>query len=153
MMLDDLKKKWDKENCRSIPASEDEVRGFEQAKSIQLPTDFRNYLLELNGTVENGDAQIFEFYPLDKLKAWDESDWVIPKNTPSWFKPEEFFIFADYLISCWAYAVRLSANKNDGGLIVVLGGTNFIVAANTFTDFIELYLADNKQIYAPFSAK
>jgi len=60
-----------------------------------------------------------------------------------------YFIFADYCLWCWGYAIRLTSNSEDANPIFVTGsrpGLGWIVASS-FTEFLELYLTDRAELY------
>ena len=148
LAIDVLKKKWRAENCSYTPASASEIHDFERERKIVFPEDFKRYLLEVNGTKVDGDSNLFEFYPLDRLETWIEKKWTIPPRAPNYFVANEFYVFCDYMISCWAYAIRLG-NDQDSGEVLACGWLEFTKIADSFTDFIELYLADDERIYPP----
>jgi hypothetical protein len=90
LTIDELKKKWRAENCSYTPALASEIHDFERRRKIVFPEDFERYLLEVNGTKVDGDPNLFEFYPLDRLETWNEKKWTIPPRTPNYFAASEF---------------------------------------------------------------
>lgn len=115
LVTDELKEKWRGENCSYTPASASEIQDFERRRNIAFPEDFKRYLLEVNGTKVDGDANLFEFYPLDRLETWIEKKWTIPPAPPASFEASEFYVFCDYMISCWAYAIRFGKDQASRG--------------------------------------
>jgi hypothetical protein len=60
------------------------------------------------------------------------------------------YVFADYLDWCWAYAILPSKMPADESPVFVLGKAELpIKVANSFLEFVELYLADSPTIYDP----
>ncbi len=126
------------------PASFQAIEQFETTYSVQLPDDLRKTLDLFNGTGRwgGGDKFMFglwsvqEFVPLSeaypKARCFDE--------------PESYFLFADSMIMCPAYAIRLSNDTSgenpilrvysDGGSYVYEPEEGF----DSFSEFIEEYL-------------
>jgi len=58
------------------------------------------------------------------------------------------FVFADYLDWSWAYAIRLLATPSESGHIFMIGKQETpIQIAESFSDFVELYLVDSPILY------
>jgi hypothetical protein len=55
------------------------------------------------------------------------------------------------MISCWAYAICLDNTESAGGEVIACGWREFAVIADSFTEFMTLYLLDDRRIYPPVS--
>ncbi|CAN5581848.1 hypothetical protein BH10ACI4_BH10ACI4_18520 [soil metagenome] len=148
-MFLDLRRKWEAEDCIYTPATMQDIELFELQNEVHLPKDFRSYFLELNGTKTDGDSQLLEFAPLNKLQTWRHLNWTTPPQAPSGFDADKMYIFCDYMISSWAYAICLDASESKGGKVTSYGWITEEIIAPSFSAFIDLYLADDRSIYPP----
>lgn len=55
------------------------------------------------------------------------------------------FVFSDYLVWCWGYAVELDQIGSDG-VVYQVAGTPKRKVADSFTEFLKLYLIDSEGI-------
>jgi hypothetical protein len=132
--------------AKGVP--EVDVRTFEVRHGITLPSDFREYLARLNGHVQRGgvdvDREGFAFWPLERIQPLPLvcSETAVP--IPPVERPECYFVFADYLQWSWAYAIRLGPTNN---AIIFVGAGNGEVIADSFTEFVRLYVVDSPALY------
>jgi hypothetical protein len=85
------------------------------------------YFLAVNGTNDNwADDCLLAFWPLQKVKPASE--------------PAGLFIFADHSVSACEYAIRLSQTESEPCPVVVIGGPEPRVVADSFSEFVEIYL-------------
>lgn len=145
-LFDRLEKYWyygpgEVNSSRPRCATPDEIAAFEIEHSVKFPDDFREYLLRFNGTHCNGDAQMLAFWQLDRLEQMSPQKSNLPEA-------ERHFIFADYMISCWEYAIYLGDTPELQNRIVLYGYPGQPVVAQTFSAFIDLYLQNPKLVYA-----
>ena len=99
---------------------------------------FANRFLRLNGISE--DSEVFCFWPLQRLKRFDRS-------APIVLHSEGYFYFADYLIECWYYAIYLGRDPCFQNRVILPDFPNKPVIANTFSEFLELYLLDSPTLH------
>jgi len=132
-----------------------EICRFESRYSVNLPSDFRDYLLHMNGMDEyppdSHDRDGFSFWALGRIRtvAEESTSHQSGRDWGSFPGADSLFIFADYLDWSWAYAIRLSAGDSERSLVYFIGMQDPVVIADSFTDFVDLYLVDSPIIYGP----
>jgi hypothetical protein len=128
------------------------VLEFESHYGVVLPADFREYFLDVNGMLQRGgqdcDPNGFAFWPLGHVKSVREEYAEHSTALPEVPEPHVYFVFADYLQWCWAYAIRLYDKPVGSNLIITVGTLKTRVIASSFTEFVGLYLWDAKELYA-----
>ena len=130
---------------------ESSVRRFEVQNGVILPGDLRSYFLQVNGMLpdarEDCDLTGFCFWPLERVKSVTQElsrhSSLMPRNA----EDHLHFVFADYLQWSWAYAIRLTDSATGPNPIIYVGTPEPKVVANSFTQFVELYLKDAKELY------
>ena len=127
-----------------VVASESDLEAFEQNNGVRLPADLRKYFLELNGTDGDGDAQIFRFWPLGEIRRVDRKDFAL-------LDADSYFLFADYLMESWYYAIYLGNDPFFQNRVILTGFPRNPVVAQTFSEFLELYLRDEPKLYGQLS--
>ena len=131
------------------PASEAELLAWEQRYGVRLPSDLRAYFRELNGTARHQqfdrewDEDMIRFYPLEDFRPLGEEtpDTAVPNAT-------DFFVFADYSIWAWGYAIRLMPAEAAGEVHVVYDSETVRVASS-FSEFVRGYLARDYSVTSP----
>lgn len=139
-------------NFASNPLKETEIRSFEKQNELTLPKDLIEYFSILNGTNNEYDDKFFKFYSLDHFKKIGEvyEDW---KGIPKHFnivnilpEHEKYYVFADYEINLFAYAIRLHNNIEEENEIIVSCGDEYRKIANSFSEFLDLYFEDSIEL-------
>jgi hypothetical protein len=113
--------------------NEADLDAFESRHGVKLPADMRSYFRILNGTgstYADGDDFLLCFWALEKLEP------VIQRTGDG----ARWFVFADHSISVIDYAIRLTADGTGSNPIVAVQHKQQV--AGSFTEFVELYLAD-----------
>jgi hypothetical protein len=77
------------------------------------------------------------------LRANEEDPGIVQVAVPPVPDPQAHFVFADYLQWSWAYAIRLGTSGNP----VIFVGAEGGVVANSFTEFVALYVQDAEALY------
>jgi hypothetical protein len=128
-------------------ASEAEIRSFESRCGFELPGDLRIYFRRVNGLVQRGgfdvDEDGFAFWPLEDVQPLLTVCTKYQQPVPPVPDPQAYFVFADYLQWSWAYAIRLGTSGNP----VIFVGAEGPVVANSFTEFVALYVQDADPLY------
>ena len=103
-----------------------EVSRFETNHGIEFPDDFRQYLLRAKGLPVNGDHEVFDFWPLERLERYEDTS---------------IFIFADYLVECWWFGIDLSPGSDHS--VFLSGAHGGWVLMGSFADFVALYVHED----------
>ncbi|MEN9865282.1 MAG: hypothetical protein RL748_872 [Pseudomonadota bacterium] len=140
---------WRKDTCVSLqpPVSDTTILEFERSHNVILPSDFRYYLSNLtngfNQSANYQDGNGFNFLPLECLYAvskFDTSDFKASNG-------RDYYVFCDYLDFCWAFAIDFNGSDTRGNIVVVGAGNPFPIVSKSFSEFIELYRADDARLY------
>ena len=125
----------------------EQIMDFEAKYGVRLPDDMREYFSVVNGMDQSehwmADDNFISFWALDEVKPLAEE---MPECVCE--SADSYFVFADYSIFAYAYAIRLSAAGNESHPVIVTYDRP-VVIANSFTDFMEQYLRGNKNILFP----
>ncbi len=146
-----LKEIWISDVHENMP-SDEEITAFELRNNIVLPADLKAYFQQLNG-IEAYDYLFFRFYSLKEFKSIDDElkDWSgVPdysKITNTLEDYAEYYVFADYMIYSAAFAIRLHEESSIKNEVLAIIGDEYKLIADSFTEFMDLYLADSEQLY------
>jgi hypothetical protein len=150
--IDSLLRKWRGEGVAvGRPNSPDEIRRFEETHRVQIPEDFRNYLLAANGTGDS-DSNGYWFWPLEQIRSALDDLKTHRCYTNAVLNPQlaQFFIFADYLQWSWAFAFRFSEGEAPTSEVFRVDGNHLVLrVAGSFGEFVGLYLSDSRELYEP----
>jgi len=149
--IESLKALWIEERIPIRPgASPEALAEFEARYGVVLPPLLRSYFEAMNGMVASLDDWAYDrdmnrFWPLAEfVPIRDFQNWGA--ETPAWMG--RWFGFADYSINCHAYAIRLSADPDEGGPVALWDfGAGLYSCAPTFARFVEAYLIDRDEIF------
>jgi SMI1 / KNR4 family (SUKH-1) len=122
----------------SARASQQEINAFEQKYDVVLPADFREYFLRLNGIEE--DSEVFCFWPINRLRPVDLKTFNV-------LQAGQYFYFADFLVECNYYAIYLGNDPFFQNRVVIPDSSKNCIVAQTFTEFLEVYLRDDPKLY------
>jgi len=148
--LNQLRSKWLEENVKwGSVAGDDDLLLFQKKNNVILPPDFAEYFKSLNGTGGECTDRLYEFYAIDRIKnIVDEfGQWNgIPNyrnlsNTLS--DPRSLYVFANFNINLLAYAIRLYSFNSSQNEVFVICGDDYKKIANSFSEFLELYVRDS----------
>src|SRR5437773_2776930 len=107
-----LRATWERGGlCVPPGVSSDELRDFERRYNVLLPVSMCEYFQVTNGNGDMGKDG-FSFWSLDTVKLVSE-ELVDPIHTDRLDYPL-CFVFADFLLWCWAYAVQLGPDLKSG---------------------------------------
>ena len=147
-----LKDKWWREGVyKFIPSDIEALKKFQTDNYVNLPTDFLEYCIQINGTGGDCNNELYEFYSIDRIKRFSDTfrDW---KGIPEYEmlldseEVQDLFVFGDYLFNLCAYAIRLSPDRLDKNEVYVFCGEHYKKITNTFSEFIDLYLNDSMEL-------
>ena len=122
---------------------------FEQENNVIIPSDLKDYFIFFNGTNGEYTDDFFRFYSLRdfkdveaELSSWSGSpDYSKITNTLN--DAKEFYVFADFTFNMFSYGIKLGPKLNTSNEVIVIAGSQFRKIANSFTEFLELYLSDS----------
>jgi hypothetical protein len=130
-------------------ASSAALLAFEARHAVKLPSDMRDYLLQLDGTggswPDDQDPKGFSFWQLIQIRP--VNDELASKGLSALPGLERYFVFADFLTWLWAYAIQLDAKESLVNRVVLIGKDHPIHVADSFSEFVDLYLQNSSRIY------
>lgn len=144
-----VRQQWAEEGILpGTPATPAELEAFEARYGVRLPDDARAWFLTLNG-VEHGrdgpmDGLYVTFWNLSQVRP-------VPDEVPERRFPgaDRHLVFADYLLWCDAYALRLPDEAGAPTPVVVLGAGAPVEVAPSLTAFLEAWLQADAGVLAP----
>jgi hypothetical protein len=142
---------------RNLPiqkaCKEDDIRSFETRYKIALPPDMREYFLNVNGMTTNfpgyQDDDGFSFWPLERVRTIAEDNEAPALRHLRLTEEDSFFLFCDYMDWSWSYAVKIPPAPGVAEGIYLLCCRNPVKIADSFSDFVALYLGQSGQLYPP----
>lgn len=130
-------------------ASSTDVEALEKRYSLQLPEDFRAYLIHAAPSTTFMDDIGTQWWALSEIKSISDE---CQNGPPGQINPEieqekgAYLIFSDYLLWCYAWAICCSNGPNRGK-IALIGGLPDAFVADNFRDFLLLELSDDQAIH------
>jgi hypothetical protein len=153
--VDALLRKWKTEDVRIGDANtQRKIENFEQGHKVRLPQDFKLYLLRANGMrpgiPHDTDKNGYCFWPLERIRSVANEFREPQHRAKEIHRPElaSYFIFADYLQWSWAYAIRIAETDTDTSIVFRVDAPQTIwKLADSFAEFIDLYVVDSVRLY------
>jgi len=115
-----------------LGALREAIREFE-SRYVKLPTEMRDYLLQLDGTSArwpvDQDARLFSFWQLAQIRP--VNDELASYEVPPIAGFERYFVFADFMDWSWAYAINRgwSSASRRSTASAACGGVGLLVGA------------------------
>lgn len=135
-------------------AEEAEIAHFEAHYDVRLPEDFRQYFYAVNGMggsrSEVMDNSLLCFWSIEDIKNVAEEYANFPQSI---LEPASLFIFADYCIESFYFAIKLSRDPHQPTPVYWMGNLPEPKLADSFSDFAEIYLADAELVINPHRDK
>jgi len=132
---------------------EDDVRSFETRHRIALPPDMREYFLNVNGMAPywpgDQDKEGFSFWPLERIGTIAKENEALGRPFSRLTEEDSLFLFCDYMGWSWAYAVKILPGSGAAEGIYLVCCHNPVKIADSFSDFVRLYLEQSDQLYPP----
>ncbi len=150
----ELQYRWDlPAAARYVKITDDDMLLFRSTKNLTIPADLAEYFKILNGADDEYDEKFFKFYSFEQFESVDTkfrnwggaAEYRNIVNTLE--KPETCFVFADYTLHLFSYAIRLYEDASKINEIYIICGDKHKIIAHSFHEFITIYLADSDLIY------
>jgi hypothetical protein len=152
-MKDDLwsrvSKRWSDSGISRSGVSDAEICAFEARYRIVIPADVRQYFARLNGTGDDMDGETYRFWPLAEVKpVHEELVGFRGIQYPDRYAYPDCFVFADYMISSWLYAVKLTRDATQPAPVyrVTASEVPGERMADSFCDFMSRYANDPNSV-------
>jgi len=116
------------------------IKVFEEKYHVALPSDFAEYLQAVDGTGSNGcDKNLFSFWSLSEIRPVHD---VLGATHPHRFAYPNCFVFADWSINCWVYAIRVTSDTTFEGPVYRVGDSVISgrMEADSFLEFMMKYV-------------
>jgi hypothetical protein len=127
----------------SEPASAENIEITEKRLDISLPIELREFLLQHNGTTEMSDIGMWSFWSCSEITNYSQNTgkkyFTAVSNIPAELRGDRLILFADAMIHAPVYGVYLAPGEPYHGSVFELTGQT--VSANTFSEWIDLFLA------------
>lgn len=126
-----------------------DVEALEERYSLQLPEDFRAYLLHASPSATFMDDIGTQWWAANSIASISDE---CPDGPPGQINPEierekdVYLVFADYMFWCYAWAICCSNGPNRGK-VALIGGLPDTFVADSFSDFLRLELTDDLAIH------
>jgi hypothetical protein len=141
--IDRLKARWVADGLTLRPgASSEALDAFEATYGVSLPSLLRDYFASVDGTGDDSDGVFMRFWTLAEFMPIEEYHSCGPGEAVGF---ENWFYFADFMISSHNFAVRLTSDPTDGGPVMFADGGLYPLAPS-FSAFLERYLTDRESL-------
>jgi hypothetical protein len=130
----------------------DVLRALQDRYRIQLPDDFAAYVASASPREDWMDDFGMIWWGAERIKSLrdecgDESPGGQP-NAKIGDEADQYLVFADFLIWCYAYAICCSDGPNRGR-IALIGAQPDRFVAGSFSSFLTLAAQDSPLIHSP----
>lgn len=122
------------------PAPDGTIDALCRRYDLSLPVDFRAYLSFSSPKWENWDDNMGNWWPVERIRnAPDEYSHRLDPPLPN--EGRKCLFFLDYCIWCWAWAISCEEGASFGNVFLI-GGPGASAVANSFTEFVDLYITN-----------
>jgi cell wall assembly regulator SMI1 len=145
-LLDRVADWWRQDEVEANPgASQASISAFHETYGVPLPSTMEEFYRRFNGDDGRGDSNHYSFWELDRVKlVTEELVDPIHKNARDY---PHCYVFCDYMIWAWAYAVRIDPDDSGNNPIIIVSDSTPQVVAASFTEFLETYLNDEEKLW------
>ena len=149
-LADVLKRLWEYNSTPRSTQGEAMIHVLEDLYKVQLPDDFKTYLIEASPAVASDDKNNFVFWAPEKIASvkdiWGDD---FPEKL-NHINTNDCLLFADYLDWCgYAYAICCSQGP-DRGKVALIGTDNIQDhwIANSFYSFISMVVENSDRLHS-----
>ena len=138
-----LQRFWHQDSSERAPKYQVEyaVHSLERIYEIALPTDFREYLLFGSPVDERMDEWDCTWWPVNRILNLPDEYPDGVRNPVIAADPTRYIVFADHMLSAWAWAIACTEDENRGRVAIIGTETDPFVAGD-FAGFVDLYIGD-----------
>lgn len=142
-----LRRYWndDATPVHSVGADERALAQLERRYGIELPKDFRAYLLHAAPADDQVDSNSTEWWSLNRIGSITDICEHELTSSEIASNADASLLFADYAIWCMAWAICCRPGDNYGR-VVLISGNNDRFVADSFATFVEQYVADHRAL-------
>lgn len=139
-----LAEHWQRNGCAASPGvSASAIAEFEHRYQVVMPAGVRAYFQAMDGQCPEMGSDLFRFWPLSEVKLVSEELGDIHSQRLSF---PNCFVFVDYLIWSWAYAVEMGNSPDLPGAVYRIDDGENSQVCTSFMEFIRAYVADPESI-------
>ena len=153
LQIDKMRQMWrEKDIINPSPELSEKLLSFRLNSGLMMPEDLVEYFTLLDNFSDKMDSNLYQFYGMDEFKSIDKelAHWGgIPdyRNIVNTLKQcENCFVIADYMLSLFAYAIRLYPEETEVNEIYIICGDKNKVIANSLSEFLDLYFDDSIEL-------
>lgn len=133
--------------------SQETIQAFQAQYNISVPKDFQDFYRVVDGMEEGeSDDRMFRILPLESIKPVTE-EIIQFRGIPDYSKikdklphPNQYFVFGEYMINLYVYAIKLSSDPLAASPIIWICGSQWRIIATTFSEFSEKYLVNPDEL-------
>jgi len=122
----------------------EELDEFARKYRVALPDDLCAYFAAINGMEDSFfDMNMMSFWRLSRVVPLPDPKVWGYKDVPGLEDVECYFVFGDFMIESHYYAIKLTENGEDSGAVISTAADCPYRVADSFGEFLWLYLNDN----------
>ncbi len=124
------------------PASPTNISTFESNYGVVLPPLVRAYFMRFGEDDDQIDPNLSRFWPLSEVEL-AATNWGLSLNIET--LQDELFVFGDYCLDCWGYAMQLNRNATQAAPVYTTAGSSRepnVQVADSFEGFLRMYIED-----------
>jgi len=139
----DLRRWWTKtsSNFAAGITTPPMIETLQDQYGVLLPIDFKEYILTACPAEDFWDAEHTVWWHFGRIKNVPEEYPHEIRSVTIAEQARRYLFFADYCDWCWAWAISCTYDEN-WGKIALIGEAPDRFVANSFSDFVQKYLAD-----------
>jgi hypothetical protein len=133
-------------------ATDIDISTFENKHHVTMPADLKEYFKTVNGSMEY-DEFFFNFQSISGFKNIDD-ELKYHNGVPDYSNIvnrlvdyNQCYVFCDYEFHLMTYAIRLFNIQSVQNPVYVICADNYKLIANTFSEFLVLYLDQSDKLF------
>jgi hypothetical protein len=129
-----------------------QLEGFESENGLVIPPDLAEHFKLLEAEQREVWKDMYQFFGFEAFKSIP-TGLALFRGTPDYGgivktleRCEDCFVFADWMIMSFAYAIRLYREPTAVNEVYVICGDEFKKIADSFSGFMEMYDRDTQEL-------